>query len=286
MKPKRSIWVAGLLPVFVLLTTTALPAEDKPSTTYPVEVVRNVAYHEGKGADPKRHQLDLYLPKGKKGFPVLLFAHGGGWKNGDKEEFACLGRALARHGVGVACINYRLYPQIRFPANVQDVARAFAWLHQHIARHGGRADRLFVGGHSSGGHLVSLLATDGSYLKAEKLSLTDIRGVVSISGLYAIPRGRFPLFEASDEGAKKASPIRQVRGSHPPFLLVYADRDFPRFADMAEDFAKALKAARCDVTCLKVRDRTHGSVAAKIADEGDPVRQAILEFVAKHTPTK
>src|SRR5262249_16983924 len=146
-------------------------------------------------ADPDKHKLDLYLPKGHKGFPVLLFAHGGGWKNGDKQEFEFLGKALAKNGIGVVCINYRLYPQVRFPANVEDAARAFAWVHQNIAKYAGRADQLFVGGHSSGGHLVSLLATDESYLKAERLAFTDIRGVLSISGLYAIPRGRFPLFD-------------------------------------------------------------------------------------------
>src|SRR5262249_55546184 len=130
------------------------------------------------------------------------------------------------------------------------------------------------------------LATDASYLQAEKLALSDVRGVVSLSGLYAIPRGRFPLFEDSDEGAKKASPVRQVQSKHPPFLLVYADRDFPGFGQMAEDFAKALRDAKCDVTCLKVPDRTHGSVAAKIAEDDDPVRAAILEFVAKLSAKK
>jgi acetyl esterase/lipase len=189
---------------------------------------------------------------------------------------------LAQHGVGVVAVNYRLYPAVKFPANVEDVTRAFAWTHSSVTKYGGRADRLFVGGHSAGGHLVSLLATDESYLKTHKLGLADIRGVVSISGLYDFRRGQFPLFEDSDEGARKASPARQVTGRHPPFLLVYADGDFPGFGEMAEEFGKALRGARCEATCLMVKDRTHGSVAAKVAEPGDPVRRAILEFVAKH----
>jgi acetyl esterase/lipase len=262
--------------MWAALALTAAPAAE-------VEVLKNVAYLEGKDADPVRHRLDLYLPQGKKDFPVLLFAHGGGWKNGNKEEFEFLGRALAPHGVGVVTVNYRLYPAVRFPANVEDVARAFAWTHKNIGKHGGDANRLFVGGHSAGGHLLSLLATDESYLKAHQLGLADIRGVVSISGLYEIRRGRFPLFVDSDEGATKASPLRQVKGKHPPFLLVYADRDFPGFGAMAEDFAKALQEAKCEATCLMVKDCTHGSVAAKVAEEGDPVRRAILEFVEKRS---
>src|SRR5438270_12946054 len=88
-----------------------------------VREVKGVTYSQGKDADPQRHTLDLYLPREEKGFPVLLFAHGGGWKSGSKDEFAFLGRALARDGIGVVTVNYRLYPQVNFPANVEDVAR-------------------------------------------------------------------------------------------------------------------------------------------------------------------
>jgi acetyl esterase/lipase len=271
--------LAPFLLMLAPLLSAGAPAKAAKGA-FAVEAVKNVAYVAGRDADPERHKVDLFLPKGKKDFPVLLFAHGGGWKNGRKDEFAFLGQALARHGVGVVTTNYRLYPKVKYPANVADVARAVAWTHKNIARYGGRADALFLGGHSAGGHLVSLLATDESYLQAEGLGLANIRGVVSISGLYAVPRGRFPLFEDSDEGARKASPIRQVKGRHPPFLLVYADGDFPGFGAMAEDFAKALRGAKGEVTCLKVNGRTHGSVAAKIGEEGDPVRQAILDFVA------
>jgi acetyl esterase/lipase len=258
-----------------------LPALLAAGAADPVEVVKDVAYRDDRDADKARHTLDLYLPKGRKDFPVLVFVHGGGWKNGSKEEFAFLGKALAAEGVGVVTTNYRLYPQVSFPANVGDVARAFAWVRANVGRYGGDRDRLFVGGHSAGGHLVSLLATDGSYLKAEGLSPADVKGVVSISGLYAIPRGRFPLFEDSDEAVAKASPVKQVGGRAPPFLVVYADGDFPGFGDMAEAFAKALRGAKVEVTCLRVRDRTHGSVAAKVGEDGDPVRAAILRFVGK-----
>jgi acetyl esterase/lipase len=280
-----------LLPLGVLLLGVRVPAtglagEERAAAKDEVEVVKDVAYHEGKDADRVRHRLDLYLPRGKKGFPVLVWVHGGGWKNGKKEVFAFLGRTLAGHGIGVVAVNYRLFPQVHFPANLQDVARAFAWTHRNIARYGGRADRLFVGGHSAGGHLASLLATDETHLNAVKLRLADIRGVVSISGLYAIPRGRFPLFEDSEAGAQKASPIRQVKGKHPPFLLIYADNDFPKFGQMAEDFARVLREKKCEVTCLKVKGRTHGSVASKIAEAGDPVRAAIREFVGKRHDRK
>src|SRR5207253_144196 len=133
-------------------------------------------------------------------------------------------KMFARHGVGAAVISYRLSPAVQHPEHVKDVARAFAWTHQHIADYGGRADQLFVSGHSAGGHLVSLLATDESYLQAEGLSLKDIKGAMPISGVYAIPDGLFnEAFGKDPEVRKKAGPINQVREGCPPFLILFGD---------------------------------------------------------------
>jgi acetyl esterase/lipase len=114
---------------------------------------------------------------------------------GDKNFFGIyrgLGKFLARHGVVGVLINYRLSPFVRHPAHVRDVARAFAWVVRNIARYGGDPQRIVLGGHSAGGHLVSLLATDPQYLGDPDLKLTPceraaIRGVASVSGVYRIP---------------------------------------------------------------------------------------------------
>src|SRR5262245_52775540 len=93
----------------VLLASLLSPATPGAGVADNFEVVKDLIYFEGQDPDPERHRLDLYLPKGKKGFAVLVFAHGGGWKNGDKGQFAFLGETLAGHGVGVASVNYRLH---------------------------------------------------------------------------------------------------------------------------------------------------------------------------------
>src|SRR5437773_2522251 len=74
--------------------------------------------------------------------------------------------------------------------NIEDVARAFAWTHKNISSYGGRADQIYVTGQSAGGHLAALLATNERYLKAEKLSLKDIKGVMPMSGVYVFRGGR------------------------------------------------------------------------------------------------
>jgi acetyl esterase/lipase len=155
-----------------------------------VVCIRDVVYHEGPGPASSRHRLDLFLPKGVKDYPVVLLVHGGAWVMGDNRScglYSSVGEFLARRGIGAVLPNYRLSPGVRHPEHIRDVARAFAWTHAHIAAYGGRTDQLFLAGHSAGGHLVALLATDDSYLKAEGLAPSDVKGVITLSGLYHIP---------------------------------------------------------------------------------------------------
>src|SRR5262249_36524284 len=152
-------------------------------------VVKDIAYYQGKDADPVKHRLDLYLPRGREGFPVLFFVHGGTWRSGGKRIYPRLGEGFAGRGVGTGIINYPLSAGVQHPAHIRDVARAFAWTVKNISKYGGRADWVFLSGHSAGGHLAALLATDESYLRAEKLSLGSIRGVLALSGVYVIVPG-------------------------------------------------------------------------------------------------
>lgn len=155
-----------------------------------VEVVRDVCYRPGSAAG--RHRLDLYAPAGRKDCPVVLLVHGGAWRLGDNRccgLYPSVGEFLARQGVVAVLPNYRLSPAARHPDHVRDLARAFAWVRDHAADYGGDPGRIFLLGHSAGGHLVSLLATDEKYLKAEGHDTTDVKGVVAVSGVYRIPAG-------------------------------------------------------------------------------------------------
>jgi arylformamidase len=258
-----------------------------PVSPLEVHVVKDVAYRDDKDADPVKHKLDLYLPKGRKDFPVVFFIHGGTWKSGDKKIYGPLGELFARNGVGMAITNYRLSPKVKHPAHAEDVAKAFAWTHANVAKHGGRADQLFLCGHSAGGHLVALLATDESYLKAEKLSFANVKGVLALSGVYTIAPGLFASQFGNDlDVCRKASPLTHVNGKHPPFLIVYADKDYPLLGPLAEQLCKALQKTKCDVELLKVKDRDHISIMRKLAEKGDPTAEALLKYVGKHSARK
>ena len=185
--------VAAALPCLPACQSLALwTPPDAPPDACGVEKVFDVCYHPGPDAGP-RHHLDLYLPRGPSDFPVAMLVHGGGWQLGDKNScglYASVGEFLARNGIAAVLPNYRLSPKVKHPDHVKDIARAFAWTRDHLARHGGRVDRLFLIGHSAGGHLVSLLTTDPAYLAAHRLSDSAIAGVVSVSGVYCIAPGK------------------------------------------------------------------------------------------------
>jgi hypothetical protein len=116
-----------------------------------VEVVRNLTYTSG------TPELDLYLPRGAKNFPVLLFVHGGLWRTRDRALYAGLGNRFAQEGIGVAIPSYRLAPENPPPAQMEDVAAAFAWVVKHIADYGGDSARIYValGRRTAGGVIGS-----------------------------------------------------------------------------------------------------------------------------------
>jgi acetyl esterase/lipase len=182
--------------------------------------------------------------------------------------------------------NYRLSPAVQHPAHVEDVAKAFAWTCENIGKYGGKKEQLFLCGHSAGGHLVSLLVTDPQYLKAEKRSTADVKGVASFSGVYEIVTGVTTLetaFGKDEKVCKLASPLSHVTGKHPPFLIAYADTDFPRLDETALHMHAALKKAESPVELVKCKDRNHYTIIIEFARSNtDPLNKVFRDFVQKN----
>jgi acetyl esterase/lipase len=214
--------------LFILLTVLAFtgcsiysmqlwhPVEPPSPNTCEVTAHREIAYREGPDADSFRNSLDLYLPKDRKDFPVVVLVHGGGWIVGDNRccgLYSSVGDFFARHGIACVMPNYRLSPFVKHPEHAKDVARAVAWTKAHIGEYGGRPDRMFLAGHSAGGHLAALVGTDETYLKAEGMSTTELRGVIAISGVYRIPAGDLEVtFGGTSGKAFRLDEILPIRG--------------------------------------------------------------------------
>jgi acetyl esterase/lipase len=164
---------------------------------------------------------------------------------------------------------------------MEDAAAAFDWVVRHIEQYGGDPARIYLGGHSSGGHMASLLALDGEYLKKYGLSPDEIRGVISMSGVYDV---RYvPAFRlAGDKGdgdKKDASPLFRVHGGAPRFLVTYCQWDYLTLPKQARDFVAALKKAFVDTKLVYVPGENHITEIISAAKDDSPVLNAILSFV-------
>jgi acetyl esterase/lipase len=219
--------------------------------------------------------------------PVLLFFHGGGWTNGYKEWMAFMAPSMTAAGIAFVSAGYRLAPKSVFPAGLMDAAAAVAWVHRHIAEHGGDPRRLFVGGHSAGGHYTALLAVRRDWQTASGLPRDVINGCLPVSGVYTFTEGsglsarpRFlgPEGNASD---RAASPLHNIQGKPPPFLMAHGSKDFPHLMRQAEEMERALATAGGKVTRIALEGCDHLSASYACGDAQGPWLPAAAKFMQK-----
>ncbi len=242
-----------------------------------VKLSRDITYAEGKTEDADKHKLDLYLPAGRTKFPVMMFVHGGSWRTGDRSPYVPIGNRFAKVGIGVVIPSYRLAPANGYPAQIEDVAAAFAWTSKHIAEYGGDPGRIFIAGHSAGGHLVSLLALDPRYLKKYDLTPQTIQGVMSLSGIYDVRH--IGIFGADEQTRAAASPLEYVNRKAPPFLITYCQWDYPGLPAQARAFDRSLRHNFVPSSLRFIPEENHISEIVHVWKDNDPTAREMLRFM-------
>ncbi len=253
--------------------------------------IDDLCYYSGPGADPEKHQLDLYLPPGPGPHPVIVFVYGGAWKRGDRKDYGNLGRRLAARGILTAAISYRLAPRHPHPAQVRDSARALAWVYANIKKYQGNPKKIFLMGHSAGAHLVALLACDPRWLAEQKLDPKIIAGVIAISGPYDItfmardvPKLAKEVFSEHPENWKKASPANHLGKSPlPPFLIAHADKEHPSLHQQAKMFSIALRQAGASVKNYEAKNSNHFRIIQNLARPGDTLGTLLENFISSES---
>jgi arylformamidase len=192
-------------------------------------------------------RMDIYLPAQDdlRDLPVLLFLHGGGWSNGYKEWMGFMAPCFTDLPALFVSVGYRMLPDARFPMLLDDTVAALAWVHDNIDRHGGSPSRLFIGGHSAGGHLSALATLRRDKLAAAQLPEGVIKACFPVSSVFKFEigeleeRGKFLLNHPSD--APEASPINFVAGNRVPFYIVWGDNDLEYVLRTSPMMVEALK---------------------------------------------
>jgi acetyl esterase/lipase len=252
-----------------------------------IEQKKNIVYSSGTPEDEPKHQLDLYVPKGATAAPVLFFVHGGAWRSGDRSQYVPLGNRFAREGILTVIPSYRLAPKHPHPAQIEDVAAAMAWTVEHIAEYGGDTNRIYLAGHSAGGHLVALLALDERYLREHHLSPRFIRGVAALSGVYDLgaTERQSSVFGNDPETRRDASPLSHIRASAPRFVVSYCEWDYASLPAQARQFHAALLTAGVPTELVYIPHESHISEMVHLPNAADPTAQAVLKMLRRGTVT-
>ena len=219
------------LSFILLLIGLTLQAQE----TY--KTVKDISYipaGETDGYRKERCKLDVYYPVGKKGFPTIVWFHGGGLEGGGKH----VPEMFMNQGFAVVAVNYRLSPKAQNPAYTEDAAAAVAWAYKHIEEYGGSPRRVFVTGHSAGGYLTLMVGLDKSYLQEYGVDADSIAAYLPISGQTvthftirkerSLPEG-IPVID-------QYAPCNKARKDTPPFVLITGDRNL-EMADRYEENA-------------------------------------------------
>lgn len=159
--------------------------------------------------------------------PVVIFLYGGRWQNGSKDQYRILGDAFTRRGIVVVVPDYRLYPEAGFPAWVHDAARVVNWTRRNISRFGGDSTRLWVVGHSAGGHTAALLALDEHYLLDAGVPAGAVHGFVSLAGpvMTSWTDADVQALMGPSEGWSATYPVTHIDGREAPILLLHGGND-------------------------------------------------------------
>ena len=281
-------------------TPTATPSLPPTVTTTPVppgSTLKDVTYCTAGGVDLK---MDLYYPDRISGrLPVAVYLHGGGWTAGDKEKANQNpeGKALLEQGYLLAALDYRLAPEYRFPAMIEDVKCAIRSLRAHAGGYGLDAGRIGVWGFSAGGHLAALLGTSdeiagydvGQYLEQSSRvqAVVDFYGPADLrlpltGDAYWLVRDAFGTNDPHAPLLVLGSPVTWVSADDPPFLILHGDSDTLVPLRQSQELFERLQAAGVPVELVVVTNGRHDFGKDDIQPSRAELVQRVVEFFNRY----
>jgi hypothetical protein len=189
--------------------------------------------------------------------PLIIFFYGGGWTTGDKSQYLFAAQALTARGYQVVIPNYRLYPEVKFPDFLTDAAKAVAYVQQQ------NVQPLFLMGHSAGGYIAAMLATDPQYLAQQHLPRDVITAVAGIAGAYSFNPAEtayLPVFAHLQNTSQGFAPMQidtRVQGSEPPMMLITGSKDVTVMQSNTDKLSAALNRVHSSVTLKQYPNLNH-----------------------------
>ena len=221
-----------------------------------------------------RQRADVYLPpEGLQapagGWPMVVFFYGGSWRSGERDDYAFVGRSLAARGMVVVVADYRLHPEVRYPAFIEDSAQAVAWAWQRAGEWGVNRRRTFVMGHSAGAYNAAMVALDPRWLARHGLQPSVLAGFIGLAGPYNFLPLRVeslkPVFGFPETPAD-SQPVLHAHASAPPSWLFTAAADSFVSATLNTDsLACRLRSVGAQVETRAMPRTSHITLVAALA---------------------
>lgn len=247
---------------------------------------KNVAYISK--PDQENPTLNIFKPRNKKfnNNPVLLFVHGGNWNSGDKKMYGFIGRNFAKKGITTVIVGYTLSPKATYNEMAFEVSEAITWTKKNIADYNGNSNELFLTGHSAGGHLIALVATNTKYLQDQSI----IKGVIlnDAAGLdmkhyleqYAPTDKNDYLNTWSNEPKKweDASPIYFLDKTAPPFMIYLGSKTYNSITVSNNRFLEKLHEFQPEVQPI-ILNKKHAPMVIQYLFPWSNRYDEIIEFI-------
>lgn len=199
---------------------------------------------------------------------------------------------MGRKGVVTVIIDYRLSPTTTYTGMTTDVAIALKWVKENITTYGGDNNKIFVSGHSAGGHLAAMVSTDNHYFDSLKIP-NPICGTILIDAFgldmykflsndqYEKDKTYYAMFSRNPEIWKQGSPIYHMREGMPPFLIYVGGKTYPSIKEGNIDFLKALKTYQPNTQVLTVKNKKHVAMISQFLNTGNRVYREIIDFMGE-----
>ena len=229
--------------------------------------------------------IDLHLPESKD-FDLFVYFHGGGLTSGSRKGVEVFAKTLAKSNIATASVEYRMYPDAKFPDFIEDGASSIRYLKDNIGKFG-KCNRIFVGGSSAGGYISMMLCFDQRYLLAEGVLPSDIAGYIHDAGQ---PTSHFRVLEelGKDSGRviiDETAPLYFVGTSkeYPPMAFIVSDSDIPCRYEQIMLTVKTLESfGHKNKVYLEVMHGSHCEYVEKADGDGEGILgKVILKFIDK-----
>ncbi|ODV40500.1 esterase [Cupriavidus sp. UYMMa02A] len=238
-------------------------------------VRENLAY------GPNIKQALDFFPAGVKDRPLLVFIHGGYWQSLDKSDFSYIAAPYLRHDINVAVVNYRLAPDVGMGEIVGDNRDAVAWLYRNAGELGFDANRIFVSGHSAGGHLTATLA--GTDWETLGVPADIVKGGCAISGLYDLEPIRLcylnKVVGLTEADVANYSPIHHLPMVKLPMILTVGGDESPEYHRLQREYQALLTECGFDVQVVAQKRGHHFDAVDLLGDADGPLAASVLRMI-------